>query len=251
MEKNSVTFFMLYYKRPGVTRMSLWHMAGVIKKFEKAGHKCHGIAIGDEPDQAEYCESLGIEHLNCDNDPLPDKFKFAWMSALAKETDYICWLGSNNVHSDEYWDACIKQLSMDPVVSFGSTRFTVVDINKEVQTTIAWKRKSYHLCSCGQFYNTNAINKTIDFEEVFRSERNLEESKDFDGSINNHLAVRWTPRVIVPLESNGLSCIDLKTGTDIHPFRRYIWGDYGQEYTRDEIFEKFNELQMLEAGYFN
>jgi len=256
MEKKSVTFFMLYHKRPEVTRMSMWHMAKVIDKFRKAGHECKGIVIGSEPKQAEYCKSLGLQHLEFENDPLPEKFKFAFESALMQGTDYICWLGSNNVHSDKYWETCLDQLSKDPVATFGSTRFTIVNIDKDTQKTMAWSRRGYHLCSCGQFYNTNALKKTIDFHNVFRSDRNLAKAEDsgkgmdFDGSINNWLAKQWTPRILHAIDCDGLSVIDIKSQDDVHSFERYFRGNYPQEYTRDEIFERFEELQKLEDGYF-
>ena len=77
VDKKSVCFFMLYYKRPEVTRMSMWHMAKVLKKFRAAGHECCGIVIGNDPSQAEYCESLGLEHFEHGNQDLSKKFVFA------------------------------------------------------------------------------------------------------------------------------------------------------------------------------
>ena len=89
MNKRSVCFFMLYHKRPELTRMSMWHMAKVIKMFNEAGHKAQGIVIGDDPIQKKYAESLGIEHIHKPNEPLYQKFASGYQYALLKETDFV------------------------------------------------------------------------------------------------------------------------------------------------------------------
>ena len=114
-----------------------------------------------------------------------------------------------------------------------------------------WNRRGYHVCSCGQFYFTNTIKKTVNFNEVFSRPKNKEAGNDFDGSINNKLTARWGKSTIEAHEdSDGLDCIDIKSDTDIHSFDRYARGRYPQDFTRDEIYSKFEELQMLEAGEF-
>lgn len=251
MSKRSVVFFMVYHKRPEITRMSLWHMAKVAKKFRDAGHEVDTIVIGSEPEQRDYCEKLGLEHFWFENDPLFEKMKFAWVSARNKERDYICWLGSNNVHSDEFWDKSMKKIDGDPIASFGTKNFTVVDSNPENKKTMVWSRRRYHVCSCGQFFYTKTIKKTIDLNNVFTRPKNSKEGSDFDGSINNELVNRWGKDVIQTHEEcNGLDCIDIKSDTDIHSFKRYETGRYPQEYTRDELYSMFEELQMLESGAF-
>jgi hypothetical protein len=251
MDKKSVVFFMVYHKRPELTRMSLWHMAKVAKKFRDAGHEVDTIVIGSEPEQRDYCEKLGIEHLWFKNDPLFEKMKFAWMSAKEKNRDYICWMGSNNVHSDEFWEKSMKKINGHAVASFGTKNFTIVDSNPKNQKTMKWTRRRYHTCSCGQFFFTRTIKKTINFQEVFSRPKNSQEGNDFDGSINNQLVQRWGPSIIEAHEdSDGLDCIDIKSDTDIHSFDRYTKGRYPQDFTRDEIYSKFEELQMLESGEF-
>ena len=250
-DKKSVCFFMVYYRRPELTRMSMWHMAKVIKKFTEAGHECCGIVIGNEPEQAEYCESLGLEHLEHGNADLSKKFEFAWKEAMKKETSYICWLGSNNVNSDDFWDKALEKVNGQAVVSFGSKNFTIVDLNKENQKTMAWTRRSFHLCSCGQFFYRYTLAKTVNFSTVFQKTKNKEARTDFDGSMNQTIANRWGKESFEALESDPLDCIDVKSDVDIHPFKRYETGTYPQHYSRDEIFEKFEELKMLEDGYFN
>lgn len=250
MDKKSVVFFMLYHKRPEVTRMSLWHMAKVIKKFKEAGHECEGIVIGSEPEQKAYCEDLGLEHVDFPNNPLNEKFKKAWVEALARKKDYICWLGSNNVHSDSFWDKCLEKISGSAIPSFGTKNFTIVDADKANQKTMKWTRRRYHVCSCGQFFYSKTIRKTVDMNTIFERDVNKNKNRDFDGSLNKALTDRWGADTIQTIDSEGLDCIDVKTGEDIHAFDRYKNGRYPQEYTRDEIFQKFEELQMLEEGAF-
>ena len=74
MNLRTVCFFMLYHGRPELTRMSMWHMAKVIKKFNKAGHQSVGIVVGDDLKQSEYAESLGLEHMYMANDPFIKSF---------------------------------------------------------------------------------------------------------------------------------------------------------------------------------
>jgi hypothetical protein len=227
-DKASVCFFMVYYKRPELTRMSLWHMAKVIKKFRTAGHECEGIVIGNEPDQVAYCKRLGLEHINHPNKPLSEKFKRAWVEALDKKKDYICWLGSNNVHSDSFWDKCLDKISGEAVSCFGTKNFTIVDKDPSNQKTMVWTRRKHHVCSCGQFFYSTTIRKTVDFNEVFNEGLSDDEkkTKDFDGSINKALVNRWQKHVIKTLDSDSLDCIDVKSDLDIE------------------------ELQMLEEGAF-
>lgn len=221
-------------------------MARVLAKFKSAGHDCEAIVIGDEDHQEAYCNELGLEHLRIKNSPLNLKFKLAWEKAIEKKKDYICWLGSNNVHSDEYWEKCLEKISGPAVPSFGTKNFTIVDLDRSNQRTFKWTRRRYHLCSCGQFFFTATIRKTINFNEVFKADKH----KDFDGSINRALKDRWGQECIHALESNGLDCIDLKSGKDMHSYDHYNKFPYPQEYTRDEIFERFEELKMLVNGHF-
>lgn len=251
-DKPSVCFFMLYYKRPEITRMSLWHMAKVKKKFEEAGHECEAIAIGDEEDQKAYCKKLGITHIDHKNNPLPEKFKAAWQAAMDSEKDYICWLGSNNVHSDDFWDKCLKQINSKKTPTFGTTNFTVVDNDFSNQRTKTWIRRRYNFCSAGQFFFRVTLKKSVDFDKVFATrKKNTEEGKDFDGSINLAIHARFGKEAFVPIHSEPLDCIDIKSDFDMHPFKNYDVGMYDQNYTRDEIYSKFEELQMLESREFS
>jgi len=252
MEKKSVVFFMVYHKRPELTRMSLWHMAKVIKMFRSAGHDCQGIVIGDESDQMTYCKKLGLEHIDHPNTPLNKKFKRAWSEALNKRKDYICWLGSNNIHSDSFWNKCLDKISGGAVASFGTKNFTVIDKDPSNQKTMVWMRMRYHVCSCGQFFYSTTIRKSIDFNEVFNGRLNTdkENARDFDGSINRVLVDRWQRDVIKILDSDSLDCIDVKSGLDMHSFESYEKGLYPEHYTRNEIYSLFEELQMLEEGAF-
>ena len=68
--------------------------------------------------------------------------------------------------------------------------------------------------------------------------------------MNRTIVERWGRESFEPLKSDPLDCIDIKSDIDIHSFKDYETGRYPQHYTRDEIFEKFEELKMLEEGAF-
>ena len=251
--KRSVCFFMLYHKRPELTRMSMWHMAKVIKKFSEAGHKAQGIVIGCagcEPKQKEYAERLGLEHLDKKNTPLGRKFSFAFLSALMKETDYVCWLGSNNFNSDAYWDQCIETLEGSKEVSFGSNKFCIVHSDDEYQDTCVFKtRKSIHLCSSGQFYLNWSLSQAVNFRSIYKDNQRA----NFDGMINEAFEAKWGPSVIKTIRSNADDCFDVKDGDNIHSYDSYIRKSpkvYPPFKDRSVLVEEYEELKLLDLGYF-
>ena len=255
-DKPSVCFFMPYYKRPEVTRMSMWHMAKVLKKFRDAGHECDGFVVGNEPEQKEYAESLGLEHLEFPNNPLWKKFEFTWRTAILREKTYICKLDSNNVCSDDFWNKCIAQINKpEPTITFGTKNFTIVHSDFLTQTTRTWERRKWSFCSVGQFFLTSAVRKSVQpLNKLFSVRKaNVKENRDFDGSINLAITEKYGRMVFHDLESDPLDCIDLKTahGVDIHSFDVYNKEVYKMYYTRDQIFDMFEELKMLEDRQFN
>lgn len=250
MNLRTVCFFMLYHGRPELTRMSMWHMAKVIKKFNKAGHQSIGIVVGDDFKQAEYAESLGLEHMYMANDPLDKKFSFTWTQALLKETDYVCWLGSNNLHSDAYWNRCIKVLEGEKQVSFGSNKFSIVHASKKVEPTCTFTtRKNIHLCSAGQFYLNWSLSNAVNFRSVYAEGQTF----NFDGKINQALAGKWGDDVIKTISSDPSDCLDIKNDENIHSYHSYIRKRgkvYPAHKDRSKLVEQFEELKMLDNGQF-
>jgi len=249
VDKPSVCFFMLYYKRPELTRMSMWHMAKVLKKFRDAGHECTTVVVGDEEDQEAYCKKLGLNHYKHENNPLSKKFNFTFKTAVDQDKDYICWIGSNSVHSDEFWDKCLQKLKGPPVASFGSKNCTIVSNDFLNPRTKTWVSRHYSFCSCGQFYFTLTIKKTFNVSDIFTSR--LDEKKmGFDAVINRGIKNKWGAKVFEELPMDPLDCVDVKGDNDIHGFEVYDMPYYKQHYTRDEVYSKLEELQMLESREF-
>lgn len=250
----SCTFFMIYHKRPELTRMSLWHMAKAIKMFNDAGHKAKGIAIGCgtcEPKTKKYAEDLGIEHLEKQNNPLGKKFSFAFTQALLKETDYICWVGSNNFHSNDYWNHCIKIMGGQKEVTFGSNRFCIVSSDPEKQDTCVFKtREKMHLCSSGQFYLNFSLSRAVNFRSIYADNQTC----NFDGKINEAISRQWNQKVIKTIRSEENDCFDVKNAENIHSYESYIkkrGTTYPPHKDRKDLVEEYEEMKLLDLGYFS
>ena len=250
MNLRTVCFFMLYHNRPELTRMSMWHMAKVIKRFNKAGHMSVGMVVGDDLKQAEYAESLGLEHVYMANDPLHKKFSNTWQLALLKETDYVCWLGSNNIHSDAYWSKCLKVLEGPKEVSFGSNKFSIVHASKDVQPTCTFKtRKDIHLCSAGQFYLNWSLSNAVNFRSIYTEGQTF----NFDGKINQALVAKWGNEIIKTISSEPSDCLDIKNEENIHSYQSYMRkrnSAYPAYKDRSKLLDIFEELRMLDNGQF-
>jgi hypothetical protein len=245
--KRTVCFFMVYYKRPELTRMSMYHMSKIIKKFSDAGHPSAGIVIGDEPKQKAYAQSLGLEHHDCPNRPLENKFASAFQEALRTDSNYICWLGSNNLHSEEYLDKCIAALEGEHVPSFGTNRFTILSTEEANQETCIFVTRRYHLVSAGQFYLSHSLKKAVNFSGLYSKEQ----TKDFDGAVNSAMVNKWDDSVLHRISSEPEDCLDIKDGMDIHSYDSYIRRkNYPRHLSRSELYASTPELQMLERGDF-
>lgn len=251
MIHRSVCFFMLYHKRPELTRMSMWHMAKVIKMFNEAGHQAQGIVIGDDPIQAKYAESLGLEHFQKENEPLYKKFAAGYQYALLKETEYICKMDSNNFNSEEYWNRCIEVMGGPKLASFGTNRFTVMSADPKKEHTCIFKtRKKIHLCNSGQFYLNWTLSTAINFRSIYKDGQ----TSNFDGKINEAITERWNPEIVHTISSHPDDCFDVKDGDDIHSYDSYIRkrnGVYPANLDRSELKEKYEEIRLLDEGFFS
>lgn len=243
---------MLIHSREELARMSMYHMARVIKKFNDAGHTCHGIVFGDavaEPDQFKYALDLGLIPYHIINDPLYLKFRFAWQTALLQQTEYVCKMDSNNVNSEDYWDRCLEKIGGVRVVTFGTPHFLVAHRNIDTEKTrVFTTRKHKHLCNSGQFYLTYSLSKVIDFNKLYKEGQKC----NFDGEINILINEKWGDEVTHRLSpAEGLDCVDIKDGTDIHPYASYISRDhYPLGPVRSELGSIYPEVKLLDEGYF-
>jgi len=251
MNYRSVCFFMLYHKRPEITRMSMWHMKKVIDRFNAAGHKAHGIVFGDEEDQKRYADFLGLDHMRINNEPLGLKFSFAFDAALYSNSDYICGLGSNNFNDYRYWDLCIESMGKQKKVSFGSNRFTIVHADNKYQDTCVFKtRQKQHLCSSGQFYLTYSMVNAMKFRDLYTPNQ----THNFDGRINDALIKKWgDDGCPITISSEPFDCFDVKDGTNIHSYNSYIKRSprvYPKYSPRKQLVKKYKELRLLDQGFF-
>lgn len=246
VDKPSVCFFMLYYKRPELTRMSMWHMAKTLKRFREAGHECEGIVIGSDRKQQEYAESLGLEHIHQSNDPLARKFLRAFKEAIAKEKDYVCKVDSNNVHSDDFWDKCIEHLK-EPRKTFGTQNFTIVDSRDRTKEGVVWVANSYQTCNSGQFYNTKFLKLSAHGFHIKFFPSHM--TRKFDALVNRAMRNKYRS-CFSYVDRHFLDCIDVKSDTDIHKYDSYAKHRRLERIKPEEIFDHFEELKLLQDGYF-
>lgn len=243
---------MLLHGREELARMSMYHMARVIKKFNDAGHKCHGIVFGDaiaEPDQFKYALDLGLIPYHIINDPLYLKFRFAWRTALLQQTEYVCKMDSNNVNSEDYWDRCLEKLGGKRVVTFGTPHFIVSSKSiKESKTKVFTTRQHKHLCNSGQFYLRYSLEKVIDFNNLYKKDQ----GQNFDGVINDKINNEWGDSVTHRLTPVAFTdCLDIKDGTDIHSYDSYASKpNYPSGPPRHELGSIYPEIKLLDEGYF-
>lgn len=233
---------MLYHGRKEVTRMSIYHLKRVIDFFQSKGVDAVGLVIGDEPDQKEFAEALGLTHIECENEPLGKKFTFAYNEAKYTGKDWICKMDSNNVHSMEYFAECIDLMQKD-LLYFGSKYVHIVcDELEDVKTLVPRK---YHMCGTGQFYRAEKLGSKCEFDD--------NKSSNFDGHLNNSLVSKFGRSRIdaatIDLQE-GMNVIDYKVGDDIHSFNRYRIPP-SIYLKKSQIIDHFIELQMLVNGDFS
>ena len=243
---HSVCFMMLYHKRKPVTRMSMYHLRKVVDFFESQGVETEALVFGDEPDQKEFAEALGLTHIDVPNwDPVVNsiapKFNKAFSTAVNSGKEYICWLGSNNVHDMEYFRKCIDAMDEDHVY-FGSKYFHIASVNHE--KTASFTARRFHLCSSGQFYKADKLRARVSFGNHM--------SSNFDGAINRTLTEYYGRKCWAAINggaNEGMNCIDLKAGGDIHGFDRYKTPH--PRLTRKDVEDYFEEVRMFMNGDFN
>jgi hypothetical protein len=77
---------------------------------------------------------------------------------------------------------------------------------------------------------------------------------NFDGKINQAISNKWNETVIETISSDPDDCFDVKDGEDIHSYDSYMKkspGVYPPNKKRSELVEIYEELKLLDLGYFN
>lgn len=249
--KRSVCFFMAVYGRKKLTRMSIYHMKRVMGEFESRGHSTSGFICCNEDDQGSYAESLGIEYFKVPNKPLGIKFSKMFNHALFKETDYICWMGSNNVHSEDYIQKCIEKIEGPKVVSFGCKKFLVAHADPLKRKTCVFRtRTDFHVCSSMQFYLNYSISNAVNFRTIYAPDQ----THNFDGKINHALVDKWGDGVVETISSKEDDCLDIKDETNIHSYDSYIKKApdiYPFGPSRSVLSKIYPEIKLLDEGYFD
>lgn len=229
---------MIYYERKEVTRMSLYHLRKIMDMYEDMGVDCEARIFGNEFDQEELSIALGFNHYFIDNSPLSDKFSFAVKTSCESGKDYICWLGSNNLHCYDYMRNCAELLSSGKAY-YGSKSFSIC-------TTDRIKLKKFecrglNVCSSGQFFKTSSLKSINPFKSSMRH--------NFDGVMNKHMTIGKGTESVVRLSGSVFNCLDVKDGGDMHSWDKYR--DNYAKATRHDAEEKFEELRLLLNGFFS
>ena len=242
----SVCFFMVYHRRPAVTRMAIDHMADVIDMFKGGGIDAVGITIGSSSVIERFAKNRGLKHERHPNDPLSGKFTYAWMLAAQENKDYICWMGSNNIHSDGYWEKALNKLSENKVATFGSRNCIILHRDKDTPKTCHFRPHSHYLISSGQFFLTYSFTNAVNILTVY----DLDQQFNFDGKVLDKMTDKWGKDIIEYVEFDEEDCIDVKSTLDMHNYESYrrIYPEY---LPSNQIIPRFPRLQMLIQGFYD
>ena len=242
----SVCFFMVYHRRPNVTRMAIDHMDDVIRLFRQEGLDAEGIVIGNSKPIARFCRELEITHLDFPNDPISNKLTYAWLMAVQSDNDYMCWLGSNNLHGDGYWALAIEKIKGHKVATFGTRNCVIISADPENERTCLFHPKEGYLISSGQFFLTYSFRQAVNVLTVY----DLDQQFNFDGKILDCFTDMWGSQIVEELTFDEEDCLDIKTDYNIHSFESYI-GLYPEYVQSRLIAPRFPRLKMLMSGYYN
>lgn len=237
---------MVYHDRKAVTKMAVDHMADVIDYFCDQGVDAVGITIGDCPIIENFAKERGLMHENHPNDPLSGKFTYAWMLAAQENKDYICWMGSNNIHSDGYWEKALERLRGNKVATFGSRNCVILHRDKEVPYTCLFQPHTHYLISSGQFFLTYSFINSVNILTVY----DLDQQFNFDGKVLDKMTDKWGKDIIEYVEFDEEDCIDVKSGVDMHSYESYK-KIYPQHFPSNQIIPRFPRLMMLVEGFYD
>lgn len=244
----SICFFMVYHDRPALTKMSIDDMAGAMQYFRGEGHEVTAVVIGDSYNVASQCHLYGIRHEMFDNDPVSNKFSYAWMRAVQEDCDYIAWWGSNNVHGAGYLAECNEVLNGNKVFTFGTRNCVIMSSNpKEYETCVFVPQEGY-LISSGQFFLTHAIKNSVNVLTVYDRDQKF----NFDGKILDCMTRKWGQGIVKVVTHDEEDCIDVKNSVNIHSYKSYMDVKRYRRYTSShEISLRHPSLGCYFAGQFD
>lgn len=238
---SSVCFFMVYHGRPALTKMSIDDMYHAMRAIEGQGHKVRGLVIGSSYEIANFCNDLGIRHEMFENKPLSNKFTYAFLRAVQNRCEYICWYGSNNVHSVGYWYKCGQTLWGKRLATFGTRNCVIMSTDDLFPETYLFHPSEGYLISSGQFFLTDTLINTVNLLTLFRPEQTY----SFDGSIMDSLFKRWGKDIVTVVEDSEEDCIDVKGNENIHSYESYAKRGYVRLEDKDEIAPRHERLGRL------
>jgi len=238
---SSVCFFMVYHRRPALTKMSIDDMYYAMRAIEAQGHEVRGLVVGGSYEIANFCSDRGIRHEMFENKPLSDKFTYAFMRAVQNRCEYICWYGSNNVHSVGYWYECGQTLWGKRLATFGTRNCVIASTEDRYPETYLFHPSDGYLISSGQFFLTDTIINTINLLTVFKHSQTF----NFDGAIMDALFNRWGKDIVTIVEDSEEDCIDVKGNENIHSYESYAKSGYLQLEDKDQIAPRHPRLMDL------
>lgn len=243
----SICFFMIYHGRPALTHMSLRHMYHTMWLFEEQGFEVKGLVVGDSHHVSDWCKQKGILHESFKNKPLSHKFTYTWMRAVQQDTDYICWLGSNNVHGDGYWEVCIERLKGNLCATFGTRNCVIASMDSREQSTYLFHPSEGYLISAGQFFLRHSIVNSVNLLTVFKDDQTFA----FDGSIMDSMTGKWGKEIVEVVEFDEEDCIDIKGPVNIHGFFSFRDAGYPKYLPRDEMLGRHYHMKCLLDGMYS
>jgi hypothetical protein len=226
--------------------MAIDHMRDVMDMFREEGISAEGIVIGNSKPIARFCRNLGITHEDFPNDPVSSKFTYAWMMAVQRDCDYVCWLGSNNIHSDGYWALAIEKVKGRKVATFGTRNCVIISTDPDIQRTCLFNPKEGYLISSGQFFLTYSFRQAVNILTVY----DMDQQFNFDGKILDCFTNTWGSHVVEELTFDEEDCLDVKTNYNIHSYESYI-GRYPDYVESRFIVPRFPRLKLLTSGYYD
>lgn len=214
----SVCFFMVYHKRHALTKMAIDDMANAMDMMEKEGIEVEGLVIGDSYNVADFCVHHRIRHEMFRNNPLAHKMTYAFLRAIQSRCEYICWYGSNNLHSDAYWEKCIDALWDKRKATFGTRNCLIMSTEDLKPEVYRFHPSEGYLISSGQFFLRHTLVSSLNLLTLFGDEQLYA----FDGSIMAALFDRWDPETLVThVENDWDDCIDVKNDINIHSYESF------------------------------
>lgn len=242
----SICFFMVYHDRPELTKMSIDDMSMAMSNLRNSGFEVTGLVIGGSYHIAKFCSALGIRHEMFENKPVSDKFTYAWMRAIQHRCDYICWYGSNNVHSAGYWMSVSERLKGNKAATFGTRNCIIMSSDPQEEYGCHFTPTPGYLISSGQFFLTSTLINTVNLLTLYDPEQTC----NFDGLLLDCLTDRWGQDIVEVVEFDEEDCVDIKNHINIHSFESYMRVPEYARYNTRKMISRHPCLGFYFSGYY-